>query len=111
MTAARLGKIPTTALRLLSSELEPLEGMGAVDLAAMLGGEVIEGEDLLLSFGQQLHHSGKPTRERRTDLAQLDLRRRSALVMEDRPDRRRHHRLGRPGPPRLEIAQEMHPTP
>ena len=69
IAAWRLEKIPTTALRRLSSLVQALKGSGAVDLAPVFGSEVVEGEYLLLlrRFKQPCH-LWEPEPQRLADL-------------------------------------------
>ena len=94
---ARLGKMPTTAVRRLISLLSRSWRVGAADLAAVRLGEREVREQVGLGVGQQLGDR----REARPDAVDdpVDWSRGRALVglLEDRADGRRDHAPGRRG--------------
>lgn len=76
----------------------------------MLLGEVVEGADLLLGVGEQLHDGGELLAQGGAVRRQLRLGGRAVGLLEDGPHRGGDHGLGRLGHARLDVAHELHPA-
>jgi hypothetical protein len=118
--AASLGKMPTTLVRRLmgsfaertsQSEIDPLQRVGAPDLAPVHLRELEERQHIITGGLHDRHGGGELFAQHRGDPLPVGPHLIGRLDHEHRFHRRRHHVLGSLGHVAQQVAQEAHPAP
>lgn len=110
MTDARLGKIPTPAVRRFDLFVEPLERFGAADPGRWVSGKAKWLSRSRLGRGEQLGDLGIRSGHPVDHPVELLPGRRAVGLLEDRPDGGGDHAPGRPGHEILGVAAEVDPA-
>ena len=110
MTAARLGKMPTTSVRRRISLLSRSWGLLRPDLPPVLLGEGGEGQDVGRGADQHVGRVGEALGELLDHPGVLGQDLFVVGLLEDRADERGHHGLGGLGHPGQHVAHEVHPA-